>query len=117
MNTSAVLLLGLAGGTGATLRYLVDRAASARFGLNFPWGTTLINLTGSFALGLATGAALGSPTYALVATGVLGGYTTFSTASLESVQLLSRGHYLAALVQGPGQIVTCVALATVGILI
>ena len=117
MNTPAMLLLALAGGAGAALRYLVDRAASARFGLNFPWGTTLINLTGSFALGLVTGAALGQPVYALIATGVLGGYTTFSTASLESVQLLSRGNYVAALAQGPGHIVACVALATAGILI
>lgn len=82
----------LAGGLGAGTRWAVDRLVSRALGIGYPWGTQLINVTGSFALGLVTGivsTAGTTPAWAVVAeVGFLGGYTTFSTASLEAVRLL-----------------------------
>ncbi|HVA91124.1 MAG TPA: fluoride efflux transporter CrcB [Chloroflexota bacterium] len=84
----------LGGGTGAACRYGVGRLVGARYGGEFPLGTFLINVTGCFALGLLASLLARShqdvalPT-ALLATGFLGGYTTFSTFALEGVMLFS----------------------------
>ncbi|WP_336659665.1 fluoride efflux transporter FluC [Leucobacter sp. USHLN153] len=117
MNALTVVVVALAGGVGSALRYLVDNAVPARVRARFPWGTALVNLTGSFALGIVTGLmSRGAPTLwgEAVAIGVLGGYTTFSTASIETVRLaLDRRAWSAAL-NGVGILIACVALALVG---
>ncbi|MGH2391022.1 MAG: fluoride efflux transporter CrcB [Chloroflexota bacterium] len=91
------LLLGatfLGGGTGAACRYGVGRLVGSRYGGEFPLGTFLINVSGCFALGLLASLLahahqdVALPT-ALLATGFLGGYTTFSTFVLEGVVLFS----------------------------
>ena len=95
-------LVFLGGGSGAVLRYLVG-IGMGRWSQHFPAGTFLINVSGSFLLGLLFGL-----TYAgefrhereltlLLGTGVLGGYTTFSTFELEGYRLLAGGHGGAAL--------------------
>ena len=84
------------GGTGAACRYGVGRFVGERYGGEFPLGTFMINVTGCFALGfLATALAamrrdVALPT-ALLATGFLGGYTTFSTYALEGLLLYNDG--------------------------
>lgn len=84
----------LGGGAGAACRYGIGRLVGARYGGEFPLGTFLINVTGCFALGLLASLLARShqdvalPT-ALLATGFLGGYTTFSTFALEGVVLFS----------------------------
>jgi fluoride exporter len=87
--------IAIAGGLGATSRYLVDLLISRRTSGRFPWGTFVINLSGSFAAGLVAGLAVTSlvPTEVrtVVAGGFLGAYTTFSTAMYETVQLLDEG--------------------------
>ena len=97
MNT---LLVFLGAGLGGVLRHGVNLAA-LRLGSGFPWGTLGINVVGSVLMGVVTGwLALrgGSPQARLfVATGILGGFTTFSTFSLETVVLMERGEWLAAL--------------------
>ena len=97
MNT---LLVFLGAGLGGVLRHGVNLAA-LRLGSGFPWGTLGINVVGSVLMGLVTGwlALRGGPpqTRLFVATGILGGFTTFSTFSLETVTLLERGEWLAAL--------------------
>lgn len=85
----------LGGGLGAALRYAVDRAVTARWAGEFPPGILLVNVSGSLALGflvaaLPVDAAWGPHVHALVGTGVLGGYTTFSAVSVEVV-LRARG--------------------------
>lgn len=118
MSTVVVVVaVSLAGGVGSVLRYLCDRAVSARVADGFPWGTMIVNLTGSFALGLVTGMALSHPWSTIIAVGLLGGYTTFSTASLDSVRLLSERRYAAAALNGPGMLIACSALSVAGILI
>ncbi|MBO1805633.1 fluoride efflux transporter FluC [Leucobacter ruminantium] len=109
------LWIAAAGGVGAAARYLVDTSLPRRFRARFPWGIAIINLTGSFALGVLTGLALEHPVAGIASVGFLGGYTTFSTASLDTVQLLRERRTLAALANGPGVLAASVALAVLGI--
>ncbi|WP_169739948.1 fluoride efflux transporter CrcB [Actinospica robiniae] len=94
------LLVGLAASVGALARYLLDQAVSRRWESALPWGTFVINVSGSFALGLLTGLAAhqGLPTHVLtvLGTGICGGYTTFSTFSYETERLAEDGSRLAA---------------------
>ena len=90
--------VGLAGGLGALARFLVDGAAAGRLGREFPYGTLVVNVSGAFVLGVLAGFALGADDYRLAATGVVGGYTTFSTWGFESHRLAEDGELaLAAL--------------------
>jgi fluoride exporter len=88
-------LIGLAGGLGALARYMIGRMIVVRTGATFPWGTMLINITGALLIGLISGLTthhlLSVYEQTVLATGFLGGYTTFSTMSWESVQLLRGG--------------------------
>lgn len=114
----AFVLAAAAGGAGAALRFLVDGAIKARIRSPFPWGTAVINVSGSFALGLlvAASASYDQPQLAIVlGTGLLGGYTTFSTASVETVRLALDHRYRAALANGLVVLVTCTAAAIAGI--
>ncbi len=120
--TGALLFLAIcfAGGVGAALRFLADGIIRARFRVPYPVGTTVINITGSFGLGLLTGAAShgGVPheVVLILGGGLMGGYTTFSTASLETVRLAQDGRYVAAVGNGVGMLIACVAAAGVGLL-
>lgn len=69
---------GLAGGTGAVLRWLAEIAVTGRFGRRLPWGTTAVNLSGALLLGLLAGLAPGHQARVLVGMAALGAYTTFS---------------------------------------
>lgn len=111
------LAIAVAGGTGAAVRHLVDSSVPPRVRSRFPWGIMLVNLSGSLALGLVTGAVLDEPLMSVCAVGFLGGYTTFSTASFDTVRLFRERRIGAALVNGPGMLVACVALAVLGILL
>ena len=100
---SATVLVGLvaAGAVGAPCRYVVDGLVQDRIGSRFPWGTLVINVSGSLLLGLLTGAAIyhGFPTTPkiVLGTGFCGAYTTFSTFTYETVRLLEEGDMGAAL--------------------
>jgi CrcB protein len=90
------LIVSLGAIIGASARYWVGSWAADRFGTSFPYGTMLINLTGSFLLGffiiLFTDRFLMDPRWRLlVAIGILGSYTTFSTYTYESVTLILNG--------------------------
>lgn len=94
MNAADVVWVGLAGSVGAVARFVLDGVIRSRWAATVPAGTVTINLTGSLALGVLTGLVVfhAAPgTLSLVAgTGFCGGYTTFSTASFETVGLLRR---------------------------
>ena len=113
-----VLLLALAGGLGAVARFVLDGALAAGRSSRYPVGTTVINLSGSFLLGLVAGLVAGQllPGSALLVlgTGFLGGYTTFSTAAFETVRLIEQHRVAAALLHGLGQLVVATALAALG---
>lgn len=91
-----VLALGLVGGLGALARFLLDGVISARARSEFPVGTFVVNVSGALVLGLVVGASLEGDALAVVATGALGSYTTFSTWMLESHRLAEDGAYRVA---------------------
>jgi fluoride exporter len=89
------LLVAAAGALGAPLRYVIDSLVSDQGDGVFPVGTMVVNLSGSFLLGVLTGLALyhgvGDVPKRIVGTGLLGAYTTFSTFSLETIALAEAG--------------------------
>lgn len=89
-------LVGLAGAAGALTRYLLSRLIAERAKTIFPWATLLINVSGAFLIGLLFGLTdrkiMITQAQAVLATGFLGGYTTFSTMSWESIQLSKGGN-------------------------
>ena len=87
-----IALIAIAGGLGAVLRFVVDGLVARSVRASVPLGTLAVNVTGSFVLGLVVASTMaGSDVRAVVGTGLLGGYTTFSAASVESVLLARAG--------------------------
>lgn len=119
MSPFLLVAVALAGGVGAAARFVLDGAITRRWPARLPVGTLVINVSGSLLLGVVTGAshALGATAVAVIGTGVMGGYTTFSTASFETVRLLRAARPIAAAVFGLGMLVVAVAAAAVGILL
>lgn len=95
-----LLLVVIGGGIGAGIRHLANIGALRLVGANYPWGTIAINIVGSFAMGLFIATLMrrgGSTELRLfVATGILGGFTTFSAFSLDFATLWERGATLPA---------------------
>lgn len=94
-----ILLIGLGGGIGSMCRY---SASLLLMNKSFPVTTLLINISGSFIIGLVAAYALKNEWFAanwklFLAAGICGGFTTFSAFSLENLQLLQQGKYLWAL--------------------
>ena len=119
MSGAAVaLLVCLAGGLGAGLRFAVDGLIRSKTSPSYPVATTVINLTGTLLLGLLTGLAstlmISHTVQLILGTGLLGGYTTFSTASYETVQLLENRRYLAAALYGLGTLIAATLTAALG---
>lgn len=117
--SGALLALGIAvaGGVGAALRFLVDGSIPARVRSRFPLGIMVVNLSGSFALGLLAGLVFEVPVLSVLTVGLLGGYTTLSTASVDSVRLLQQRRYLAALANSIGMLIVATGCATLGIIL
>jgi CrcB protein len=119
VNALTILLLGLAGGLGAGTRFVVDGLVRSRLRTALPVGTIAINITGSFLLGLVAGAVIvhAAPVelQAIAGTGFLGGYTTFSTASFETVRLIQSRRTGLALLNGIGTAIAAVAAAAAGL--
>ncbi len=111
------LLLAAAGGAiGASLRYLTGLAAVRLLGTSFPWGTLVVNVAGSFAMGLliailARLSSGGDSLRVFVAVGILGGFTTFSAFSLDVVTLYERGQLAVA----AGYVLTSVIVSIVAL--
>ena len=108
------LWMALAGGIGAGCRYSVDAFVRPRVSPTLPWSTHLINITGSLLLGLVVGLGADHTWHTIAGTGFLGGFTTFSTASVEAVHMAIDGRYRAAVVNAAGMIVLSVAAAALG---
>ncbi len=116
------LLVALGGAAGSVLRYGVGRLAVAYLGPTTVVGTFAVNVTGSFALGLFLGLALDRTTIpihlrSLLAIGFLGGYTTFSTLSFESIRLIESGDVLKAGASVLGNVVLGLAAAYLGLVL
>ena len=120
MDFKPIVAVAIGGAIGSVLRYLVGSAFLQRFGPGFPWGTFVINVTGSFLIGaLAQFALMRSfgvtPMVRIfAATGVLGGYTTFSTFSLDTVVLVGDGAAPVALAYAAGSVICGLFAAYLG---
>ncbi len=114
------LVVFLGGGAGALTRYFIGLAISHRMqGSSFPYHTMSINLLGAFLIGavmetLALRASLPEATQLLLVTGFLGGFTTFSSFSLECSLMLDRGDYMPAAIYIGVSIIGTIALVFTG---
>lgn len=110
------LAVGVGGFVGSVMRYLIGAAAPTS---SFPWTTLAINVTGSFALALVAGLVLrgampDGELSLMLRVGLCGGFTTFSTFSLETVSLASGGAWAGAAAYAAGTVVLCVLAALAG---
>jgi CrcB protein len=108
--------------TGGVARYYLGSAVQQRLGATFPWGTLLINVTGSLLLGFIIRYALATPAVsvevrALLTTGFCGGYTTFSTYSYETAALLEDGQYQRAGLYAFGSVFGALAATLLGFIL
>lgn len=116
-----LVLVAVAGGLGAAARFGLDTLVARRNRWSTPLGTLLVNVTACLLLGLLTGRGLVHPGHggvaAVLKVGFLGGYSTFSTASVEGARLLLAGRGAVALGHALGMLLACLAAAVVGIAI
>lgn len=113
-----VIYVGLGGFIGASLRYLISMGASKTFNLDIPMGTLIVNILGGLLIGFIMELSLStdiiSPDLRLfLTTGILGGLTTFSTFSYETINLLNSGAYIWGIIN----IVLNVLLSLIGVVI
>ena len=116
-----VFLMVLAGACGAAARFILDSSVRPRFPTPLPVSTMIINVSGSFFLGVLAGAVLTARVPAelqtIVGTGFLGGYTTFSTANVETIRLIQSGRSGLALINSLGTAVLAVMGTLAGLLL
>lgn len=115
-----VLLVALGGAFGSVCRYLVGLWTVRQFGAAFPWGTLMVNVLGSFAIGLVIELIsrrfdASGEMRALLVTGLLGGFTTFSAFSLDTVALFEKGAAMAAAAYVLGSIALSLAAVVGGL--
>lgn len=117
-----LLLVALAGAFGGGLRVLVDAVVRRFYGDGFPWGTLVVNVSAAFALGVLTGVltvpssgGIPESVAPVVGVGLLGGYSTFSTASVETALLLKQRRWRAAIAHGTGMVGAAVLAAMAGV--
>jgi CrcB protein len=114
MNLQLILAVAIGGAIGSVTRYLVGIGSGKLFGVGFPWGTLIINVTGSFLIGafvglFATKWDLPQVARVFLTVGICGGYTTFSTFSLDAWYLIERGQTAASTAYMLGSVVLSVA--------
>src|SRR6476646_7914510 len=112
------LLVCLGGATGTAVRYLLGVWFAARFGVGFPWSTMLVNLSGSFLLGLIVEAALrnriSDDARLILGTGIMGGLTTYSTFNTESLKMIEAAQWGKAGAYFAGTIAGCLVAGALG---
>jgi fluoride exporter len=116
-----VLFVAAGGALGAALRFGIGAGITARTGEGFPWHTLVINVSGAFLIGLLlalpwSGMSSGASWRLFLVVGVLGGFTTFSTLSYESIELMAEGRAFAGLANMFGSGVLGLGAAWLGIL-
>lgn len=114
------LAIAVGGAMGACLRFALSEWMLHLFGRAFPFGTLLVNILGSFVIGLLYGLLLTeqispNPWRIFIGIGVLGAFTTFSTFSMDTVLLLQQGDWLKAVANVVLNLVLCLTLAWLGL--
>lgn len=116
-----IAIVALGGALGAVARYLLGGWVAARWGSTFPVGTLVINVTGAFLLGvvatLTTDRFSAPQARLLLGVGFLGAYTTFSTFTYETLQLLSEGSFSAAALNVAGSLVLGLLAVWLGVVV
>ena len=118
-----LLLIGLGGAFGSVCRYLVSSGVYKLFGSNFPYGTLCVNAVGSFLIGilfvllLDNISGMADQLRALLIIGFLGGFTTFSSFSMETMNLLENGDLVRGIVNIILSVTLCLLLTWMGILL
>lgn len=117
---SQIVAIALGGALGSVGRFLVAGWVGRALGVNFPWGTLAVNVVGGLVMGLLVGLmaqawSVSPAIRAFLTVGVLGGFTTFSAFSLESVLLVQRGDILAALAYIASSVVLSVGAVWFGL--
>ena len=121
-----LLVVAVGGGVGAAARFMVDGEIRARHNGGFPWGTFAVNVAGSYLIGVFSALVValvqrGVPDSAVLLlqlslmTGLCGGFTTFSTATVESVRLAQSGRMRLALANSLGTLAVTVTAAGLGL--
>jgi CrcB protein len=119
---SLYFLIALGGAIGAVLRFAVFRLAAENFDSGLPWGTFTVNVIGSLLMGFLATMFITrwhlpvNLQYAILA-GLLGGFTTFSAFSLESLRLIEQGDWTNALMYTLGSVILCIVACSLGVLI
>jgi CrcB protein len=114
------LIVFLGAGVGGALRHGVNVGSARLFGFGFPFGTLIVNVAGSFAMGLLAGYFLLRPGYSqelrlFLTTGVLGGFTTFSAFSLDTALLVERHAYALAAAYVAGSVAASIVALFLGL--
>lgn len=120
-----LLLVMIGGAIGAGFRYHVGTIALRNLGPDYPFGTLIVNLVGGFVMGILAGSlakapligAAGEPLRLFLGVGVIGGFTTFSAFSLETVNMLVRGQPVAAATYAVASVTGSVLMLFVGLLV
>lgn len=119
---SGLLWVALGGALGSAARYGVNIGAAWILGKNFPWGTFIVNVLGSFVMGLLAGLLMRKFTgdenlQLFLLTGILGGFTTFSAFSLDAANLMERGENGLMLVYVLGSVILAILALFAGFLV
>jgi len=119
MHFSLLPWVAVGGAVGACCRYLISELALNLFGRGFPYGTLIVNMLGSFIMGIVFGMIIhqhlpAHPWRLIVGVGMLGALTTFSTFSMDTVLLLQQGSTVKALANVLLNVSVCVTLAFAG---
>ena len=121
MTWQAALYVAVGGAIGSVLRYVITVLAAVRFGPALPWGTLAVNVIGSFVIGVVAelaagrGAILSPGARIFIATGLCGGFTTFSSYSLDAWNLARDGAIALALLYVAGSVVLGLAAVYLGV--
>jgi CrcB protein len=119
VDTLKILWIALAGGAGSVARYLLDGAIQKRLGPSFPYGILAVNMIGCFLIAVVMQAGLAHPllspeTRIIIATGFLGGFTTYSTFNYETMRYLQEGQWFVGLGYLAATMVGCLAAGALG---
>jgi fluoride exporter len=114
ISLSGLVLVALGGALGSVLRWLGATGMTRLAGVGFPWGTLLVNVVGSFAIGVAAARIASVEWRLFVITGLLGGFTTYSAFNEETLAAWRAGASLAAIAYLAATVVVCLAAGVAG---